>query len=211
MPPMTSSLRLIALATAVRATATKCEQWAFAGECERNARFMWDTCLHECKRRHEDTSVTCEGYVADGWCVSNPAGMMDRCPGKCFAGLKLPRTGEPLSCSVWALQGECSAENSAWMRHTCPVACSRPDLPAHKPSQTFATVDASTCNRWAQQGYCEQHEVLAHEACAAACYRREVGLPPEEEEVSDSEAGFSAAMTGGNANTPEEEVLDREL
>uniref|UniRef100_A0A7S4JIX9 ShKT domain-containing protein n=1 Tax=Prymnesium polylepis TaxID=72548 RepID=A0A7S4JIX9_9EUKA len=201
-------LSLVPLLLTLAAT-NECQQWADAGECERNARFMWDTCLHECRRRHEDTSVLCEGHVADGWCVSQPAAMMDRCPGKCFSGVKLLRTGEPLSCSVWAQQGECSAENSAWMRHTCPAACNQRDLPT-RPAST-STVDASTCNQWAQRGYCEQHEVLAHEACAAACYRREVGLPPEEEEVSDSDAGAAAAMTGADANTPEEEVLDREL
>ena len=72
-----------------------CEQWAKAGECDRNEAFMHSKCRASChicasnkpkpKKANacEDSNANCATWAAIGECHSNPGFMLTQCPVTC--------------------------------------------------------------------------------------------------------------------------------
>eukprot|EP00607_Mallomonas_marina_P005549 CAMPEP_0182428340 /NCGR_PEP_ID=MMETSP1167-20130531/22488_1 /TAXON_ID=2988 /ORGANISM="Mallomonas Sp, Strain CCMP3275" /LENGTH=552 /DNA_ID=CAMNT_0024611183 /DNA_START=66 /DNA_END=1724 /DNA_ORIENTATION=+ len=79
---------------AARDTNEQCEQFAATEhECNKNPRYMWDSCQLTCFKVARDDDERCIGWAAEGECTKNPGYIQVHCPASC---------GYAIAWSPWA-------------------------------------------------------------------------------------------------------------
>ena len=103
----------------------KCAEWAANGDCDTRQSFMSTNCKTSCLRALEDQLVpaACAAVVGAGAC--NTTSGLVQCRGSCLRELQARLSGDTEgNCWYWGTDGEC-ANNSVWMRQTCPLTCAK--------------------------------------------------------------------------------------
>ena len=98
--------------------ASRCGEWATAGECTRNPRFMQKECAASC-----GTCGTSEEQQRQP--AQREPSMMPQSPKDAEHDQAKQALGQELRCHAWAASGEC-VKNPAYMRDKCRDACARP-------------------------------------------------------------------------------------
>merc|ERR1719181_535153 len=144
----------------------QCAQWAAAGACNDNARFMAEECPASCEictPACVDLSGDCPGWARDGECHKNPSFLLFSCAkacGVCVEGANVDEAdaevgasgGPPpcidhntTQCHIWADSGECDANPLAVIPQ-CPSTCG---------VCSSACMDHDDrCRAWAHDGKC---------------------------------------------------------
>ena len=116
----------------------RCFEWAAQGECDRNLSTK-ARCRTACLQVLEDRldAAGCADVVARGEC-GQAAGLV-QCRSSCRAALQRRLSPDTEgNCWYWGTDGEC-ANNSVWMRKTCPRTCVK--LEACSASTETASAD----------------------------------------------------------------------
>ena len=116
----------------------RCAEWAAQGECDRNASTK-ARCRTACLQVLEDRldAAGCADVVARGEC-GQAAGLV-QCRSSCRTALQRRLSPDTEgNCWYWGTDGEC-ANNSVWMRKTCPRTCVK--LEACSASTETASAD----------------------------------------------------------------------
>ena len=114
-----------ATAPILRDQHSNCQQWADSGECESNPGFMQKDCAQSCAADGDDAGgrEACSKMVAAGACSTDPTVAITTCRKSCYKALRANLTEDQEgNCWYWGTDGEC-ANNSVWMRKTCPRTC----------------------------------------------------------------------------------------
>lgn len=153
-----------------RAEHASCENWARAGECQRNPKFMSTSCSLSCEKlvvsqqQHcTDYESECSAWAEAGECERNRPFMTTSCRLSCG----ICCADRLNSCADLALQDWCQHARS-FMRAHCATSCNECEILDVSPCAN----NFSACARWAATGACAAGgrvgRILASE-CPLAC------------------------------------------
>jgi len=163
-----------------------CTNWANAGECDLNPRFMLTACRKSCDCRefclnswHSDEE--CDQWGKLGECSRNKKFMHTHCRLSCGCPPVCEDSIEwAAACPGWAAVDQCDA-NSLFMSTHCRLSCGCPKPCADRDG-------AENCTLWQQMNECENNKVYMQTHCAASCntchmldYDRRCPKPPLED------------------------------
>ena len=129
-PAKPAAAALTATPSGCRDSASRCAEWAKAGECARNAVFMHKECIASCGLCDTATPISPQHSPSDN--LSSPSARPTTATAT-LAATATPATAmqqvavqadgkHELRCYAWAAGGECE-KNPAYMREKCKDAC----------------------------------------------------------------------------------------
>ncbi|XP_052217899.1 cell death abnormality protein 1-like [Dreissena polymorpha] len=146
----------------------QCAVWANQGECQRNPRFMLESCKKACRLCGNEKPDN--GPHIALWTWQWLCRFANICPQN-WTVATCKDNYESSKCDVWKEHGECIV-NSEWMHKHCKKTCNACANSGPDPDVNCSNKHpkAEECEKWAAEGECQINRVWMPENCRKSCH-----------------------------------------